>query len=371
MIYLTTGANGTGKTLFTLRDVRDLQEKTNRPVYYNGRFALKPEVQVDFGWEKFDFKDWESLPDGSILLVDECHNDLPLRPPSSAPPPYIAALAEHRRRGFDFFFITQHPQNIDAFVRRLIGSPGWHRHLKRIAGAQMVNELRWDSVNPNCEKANSGVSAEKTVRGFPREVFGWYDSAVLHTAKFHIPKAVYIFVFALIGALLLFYFAFRSVTHSDDKKGSVDSSAAPSLGSSPARSPALIPAQQYDDGRAQYLMNHRPYIPSLPHTAPVYASVTQPIRAPVPAACVASVSKCQCYTQQGTRLDTDDKTCRDIVVSGYFLDFDPDGQRASAAASDYGQGSRGSDPLVGARTPQVGGGDQQPLRNVSVSSRAP
>ncbi len=108
MLYLTTGANGAGKTLNTLKWVRDRQLKENRAVYYNGRF----DMVAEFGWEKFDFKDWQKLPDGAIIMVDECHNDLPVRKASESVPEHVQMLAEHRRRGFDFYLITQHPQNM-------------------------------------------------------------------------------------------------------------------------------------------------------------------------------------------------------------------------------------------------------------------
>src|ERR1035437_10329247 len=121
MIYLTTGANGAGNTLLTLRDVREKSLKEGRPVYYNVRF----ELTSNFGWKVIEVKDWQEAPDGAIFLFDECQNELPLRPASIPVPPYIKALAEHRRRGFDFYLITQHPLNIDSFVRRLIGAPGW------------------------------------------------------------------------------------------------------------------------------------------------------------------------------------------------------------------------------------------------------
>lgn len=124
MLYLSSGANGAGKTLFTLKDVRDLQVKTGRPVAHNGRF----ELVAEFGWKQIDAKEWQQEPDGTIFLFDECHNDFPVRGTGSAVPDYVKMLAEHRRRGFDFFLITQHPMNVDAFVRRLIGPPGWHRH---------------------------------------------------------------------------------------------------------------------------------------------------------------------------------------------------------------------------------------------------
>lgn len=146
MIYLRTGSNGTGKTLLTLRDVRAKSLLENRPVYHNGRFEVVPGGPLD-AWQKVDFKDWQSVPDGAIFIIDECHNDMPLRGSSAPLPECIKMLAEHRRRGFDFYLITQHPMNLDAFVRRLIGSPGWHQHLKRVSGAPLVSVLEWSGVN--------------------------------------------------------------------------------------------------------------------------------------------------------------------------------------------------------------------------------
>ena len=42
MLYLISGANGAGKTLNTLKWVRERQLKENRPVCHNGRFDPVP-----------------------------------------------------------------------------------------------------------------------------------------------------------------------------------------------------------------------------------------------------------------------------------------------------------------------------------------
>lgn len=166
MIYLITGANGAGKTLNTLDIVRKKQLEEGRTVYFHG-FDIKPAVAEKFGWLPFDPLKWQDLPDGGILICDECQKEFPVRSAGSVVPGYVAALAEHRKRGFDFFMVTQHPQNIDSFVRRLIGSPGWHRHFKRVFGADMVSMLEWSAVNPNCEKSGAGSSAKVSMVPFP------------------------------------------------------------------------------------------------------------------------------------------------------------------------------------------------------------
>ena len=85
MLHLITGANGAGKTLNTLKWVRERSLKENRPVCHNGRFEPVPGGELS-SWKKIDMKNWQDEPDGTIFLVDECHNDFPLRPPSSTPP---------------------------------------------------------------------------------------------------------------------------------------------------------------------------------------------------------------------------------------------------------------------------------------------
>lgn len=267
-------------------------------------------------WKQIDIKNWQDEPDGTIFLVDECHNDFPVRPPSGTPPDYVRMLAEHRRRGMDFYLITQHPQNIDSFVRRLIGSPGWHRHLKRTFGANLVSVLEWAAVNPNCEKDGSGRSAEVTTVPFPSEVFKWYESASLHTGKPKMPKKVWVFIFALLGALALFWFAFSSVL-SKGKKAEDEAK------TSQAKAEVSAPASREDTTTTEYFLKQRaPRLPDFPHTAPAYDEVTKPVRAPYPAACITMRNDCRCYTQQGTLLQTSNATCMAIVNHGFFVDWE-------------------------------------------------
>ena len=93
MFYLVTGGVGTGKTLFTLDWVRKLQKETGRPVCYclDGRgetvLRLKGEA-LEFGWKEIDFATWENQEDGTIFILDECHELLPVMlPPYSSPRP--------------------------------------------------------------------------------------------------------------------------------------------------------------------------------------------------------------------------------------------------------------------------------------------
>ncbi|MFS2207182.1 zonular occludens toxin domain-containing protein [Variovorax sp. Varisp36] len=332
MLYLRTGANGSCKTLFTLADVRKLQLDSGRPVAWNGRFKLKPEIEKEFGWKRIEFKDWQAEPDGTIFLIDECHNDLPKRAPSVPVPGPVKMLAEHRARGFDFYLLTQHPMNIDEFVRRLIGAPGWHQHLKRVmGGTKATTVLQWDAVNPQCEKDRSGKTAQSSLRVQPSEVYDWYDSATLHTAKTRIPKQVWYFLGAVLLVPVLGYLAVMRVMQPQGNAAGAQSVSGPVSGASQSsgsgsgsgsdRKPMTV---------TEYVASYKPRLPGLMHTAPAYDKLTEPKRVPVPAACVEMRSVgCKCYTQDATPYPVDLSMCRQLVANGAFLAFQAEGERAA------------------------------------------
>ena len=318
MIYFTTGGNGAGKTLITLHDVRQQQLKENRPVYYHG-FDMHEEKAQEFGWQKFDPKKWQDLPDGSICIMDECQNEFPIRRSGSEVPDYVNANAQHRRRrGFDFWMISPHPSLIDVFVRRLIDKPSWHRHMKRAFGADMISELKFSAPDMKCEEPGAGARAEVTMRSYPKEVYTWYRSASLHTGKKKIPKQVYIFGACVLAVPLAIWFAVSAVTGNVEKN-------APIAEQKEITPPGQIRSYSAPPGpitTAEYLASYKPRINAFPHTAPRYDQITQPTSAPYPAACVVmEKTGCKCYSQQATLLQVPDSVCLQIVNKGFFMDW--------------------------------------------------
>jgi zona occludens toxin len=333
MLFITTGANGAGKTLLTIKDVRELQLKTGRPVAYNGRFKMV----ADFGWKLIEAKDWQDEPDGTIFLLDECQYDFPLRG-AGRPPEWIERLSEHRARGFDFFLLTQHVQNIDVFVRRLVGPPGWHRHVKAI-GPSLLTVSTYQFANPNCEKPGASSGGEVSTRSHPKEVYAWYESATLHTARAKLPRAFVILVLAAVAVPVCAYFGYRHFMGSQSK-AATGSALAPAVAgvvagaAGPARPsgrPGGAPAPMTLEA---YLVAHVPRIPGLPQTAPAFDELTKPSIAPFPAACVESARSCKCWTQQGTALpSTPRELCHQIVEQGFFMEWAAAGAGGSSLAS--------------------------------------
>lgn len=342
MIYLTTGANGAGKTLLTLKDVRAQQLKENRPVYYHG-FEMDEAKAVEFGWQKFDPKDWQSLPDGSICIMDECQNEFPLRRSGSDVPDYIQAIAQFRRkRGFDFWMICPHPSLIDVFVRRLIDKPSWHRHLKRAFGADVVSVLRFSAPDMKCEEPGAGARGEVSMVAYPKEVYSWYRSASLHTGKKKIPRAVFVLAACAIALPSALYFAITGVYTNATKQAKA---AEPVPGTNAPGAPGqnvrqlsqVMTAAEYVDARTARLKD-------FPHTAPAYDDVTKPTEAPYPAACVQMGKTCKCYTQQATLLQVSGAVCVQIVQQGFFMDWKT-AQRGEFSPRDRGDYRHQREPL--------------------------
>lgn len=338
MIYLTTGANGAGKTLLTLKDVRAQQLKENRPVYYHG-FEMDEAKAAEFGWKEFDPKDWQSLPDGSICIMDECQNEFPLRRSGSDVPDYIQAIAQFRRkRGFDFWMICPHPSLIDVFVRRLIDKPSWHRHLKRAFGADLVSVLRFSAPDMKCEEPGAGARGEVSMVAYPKEVYSWYRSSSLHTGKKKIPRAVYVLAACAIAVPSAMYFAITGLYSNATKQAKtaepVPGTNAPGApGQNVRQGSQVMTAAEYVDARTARLKD-------FPHTAPAYDDVTKPTEAPYPAACVQMGKTCKCYTQQATLLQVSGAVCVQIVQQGFFMDWKT-AQRGEFSPRDRGDYRQG------------------------------
>ena len=108
MIYLVTGAPGHGKTVESIGlalELRDAAKKkgVERPLYVSNVRGFKHAQAHALDLEHV--RDWESLPDGSIVLVDEVQDQILQRGKELKPPAWVQELAKHRHRGFDFIFV--------------------------------------------------------------------------------------------------------------------------------------------------------------------------------------------------------------------------------------------------------------------------
>lgn len=329
MITLITAVPGSGKTLYTLKTVKEYSERKDedypagRKVYYfNIPLTEKGEETLD--WEKLaEPHKWFELPYGAIIVIDECQEVFPVRKAGSHVPKYVELFTKHRHYGFDIFLITQNGKLLDSYIREVVGR---HTHLNRIFGAQAAQIYNWDKY---CEsvRSNSVLNqcADTHKFMYPKEVYGWYKSSQLHTHKLKLPRKFWIMLACLVVALIALISSIYILTHLGDDsvpRQTVQSSDMPST-------QAAIPPSGSVEKRSvtpeEYINQRRVRVSGAPQSAPIYDELTKPRTFPRLSACVQMGSECKCYTQQGTEIKgIPPRSCGQYVAHGWFDDWQED-----------------------------------------------
>lgn len=303
MITLLTGLPGHGKGVYGIDYIKTKAERENRQVYYSGIPDLKlPWIELT------DATKWHECPAGSIVFIDECQRVFRPRGTGSQVPEHVARLETHRHQGLDLFLVTQHPMLVDGNVRRLVDK---HFHIVRKFGMQkaVVHEFPQLVEQPHKSRAGS-IRHDYT---YNKAIYGLYKSAELHTVKRQLPmRYIMLFVIPFLIAGLA-YAAYRVLDPYKTHTHKPDTELVEQQGT--------ITMAKESFHKPDYFEARTPRIDGLPHTAPVYDAILTPKQAPYPAACVIIRNHCTCYSQQATKLNTDDSTCRQIVANGYFVDW--------------------------------------------------
>jgi len=328
MLVLVTGQPGNGKTLHTLGLVEQLRldpksVALNREVYYSGI----PELTLP--WKPLEKADeWHKLPDGSIVVIDECQRIFPPRKQGSVVPESVRQFETHRHRGFDIFLITQHPQLLDINVRKLCGR---HVHLKRTFGQEVATVLQWEECkDPNDRSARSTALVSKFQ--FPKERYAWYKSAELHTVQKKLPwKPIAIAVGGLVGVVVLFAWAFMRLTgpkveQFTEAKAILEGDSSAEVSGSKKRGIHLSEASLV------------PQVEYWPWTAELYSEVARIASPPRVSGClmlqIGDYRQCRCANGQGGEAQVGVEVCRDYMAGKVFDPLKPY-QDAKAANIAY------------------------------------
>lgn len=226
MIELRTGVPGSGKTLSMVAALASLFKRWGnfpeeaRPVFQLGipdlvfpvaEVPLKS-VQVNKAGSPSLVPDWDAMPEGSLVIIDEAQGVFPPRSSASMAPAHVAWLNTHRHKGFDIWLTTQHPKLIDGTVRALVGK---HQHYRRLFGGQRAICYEWDA----CSDSLSGLKqAVTSYFPYPRKAFQWYKSAEIHTKQsYKLPSWL---LLPVVGVLLMLFFMPKaySIMFGDHKK---------------------------------------------------------------------------------------------------------------------------------------------------------
>lgn len=333
-INFVTGLPRAGKSLFAIEMVKIRAAKEKRQVYTCNipNIACGPGEPLE-GWLEIDHPDkWMDLPNGSIFLIDELQDFWQKGGTGAKVPLPILELSKHGKRGIDFYIITQEPDLVHATPRLLCQH---HYYVVRAWGSHKALVHKFDRMQVHPEKV--GKKSEKIPWSYPTEAFGridkatgvvivkpWYKSADVHNVKRKLPWKLFMIPGAVLLAGVFVYAAVMLGKSGIDKAkgGSGSSPAGQSQTGARPPAPAVPPASKAAPmTAAEYVQSFQPRIEGLAYTAPRYDELTKPVNVPYPAACISMGERCECFTQQATKLPVPASLCTQIVKGGYFNDW--------------------------------------------------
>ena len=313
-ITILVGTPGAGKTLYTMSELKkefdeEIELEGNlikRQVYYYNI----PGVTVDDWQQLEDPTTWHTLPRGSVIIIDEAHEVFQKMDHKAQIPEHIEAAATLRHRGHTLVLITQHPIDLNIFLRRRCTR---FIYLKRpLTQGNWATAFVWPEYEDRYKDENFQRKADTFTFTYPVEVFDTYKSSQLHTKKKYIPKAakksLYIGVIVIMIIISAGFFLTQSVQNRIERTQPVELVGTNNQG-------GIV--KTIETTLDNYFAKNQPRIEGLPHTAPVYDGLTEPKIIPK-YNCISTEKRCQCYTQQATRIVTTDNMCRKIIEHGYF-----------------------------------------------------
>lgn len=323
MITLITGSTGAGKTA---KMVYEMKAVTDRPFFVMGI----PELKLDHQpvppvaeWTRLVAHPDDpalkvpefTFPANAIVVIDEAQHVYRPRPAGSKVPDIVAAFETHRHLGIDFWLLTQAPGLLDQNIRRLV-KKHWHIHESPL-GKKLLEWSQCRDPESKTDRADAIASPFKP----PKSVFALYKSAEAHT-KLHrkLPLSLFVVVaMVLIFGGLSFYLVGRvkAKLQPPTPAQELQGEKANPIGK-PVEKAIAAAGPSLDENPLQYVVNFSPRQMDYPESAPAYDAIRAIKTYPVVAGCVKVAAKCQCYSQQGTRLELSIQRCLDILANKVF-----------------------------------------------------
>lgn len=308
-ISLLTGLPGSGKSLRIVQAIRYLMDKGAHVYVCNINGISVPGTTP---WA--DPADWQNLPTGAILFVDEAQEFFPARR-GGDPAPHIKAMSTIRHVGVRLVLATQQPNYLDTYLRGLVG---YHEHLLRQNGKQKTFIFRNSQI---IEEVRAALPRIKKLYDYevwkqPTECFKFYKSAELHTMKYQMPalvkRALMILPVAALLGIGAWYTVFRDSSLAQAAPADVE---APS-----STAPTSAGAAGAERGKVRvasaeaYVQSITPMVADVPWSAPAF--VDRPVVSDPHVYCMSTENSCRCVTEQMTRVVVRDDVCRDVARWG-------------------------------------------------------
>ena len=366
MIYLFTGNMGTGKTSRVVSMILNNEDglfkmkledgtEVDRPLYFchiDGLDKRKFNAHELTEEEIMSAPLRDIIPQGAVLIVDEAHYTYPVRASGRPVPPYIQELTELRHHGHTVILMTQHPSQLDVFVRNLVSK---HTHLVRKAVG--MKQYSWYNCVTNLDNPAGVAGVESSSWKPPKEAFKYYKSSSQHQKfKKKIPLAVW----ALIGIFAFMAWKGYNVYQIYQKGTGQQEQIEPQ--EAVASQPQMeLPTESTEPtAKIDNSLNATDFIPKLaekPESKPLYDSVRQVKTFERLAACIdGGKSGCTCYSDQGTALKEVTKAmCKDYVKNGMpFNPYKDPSMTAQAAPAPQSPTTTESNQILtmGGKSPQ-------------------
>lgn len=300
--WLLTGLRGNGKTLRAV-ELMAKEIEAGREVYASNFTGLNlPGVQI-----LDDPRQWQDLPPGSVLFVDEAQRFWRSRR-SGDPAPEVIAMETQRHDGISMVLLTQQPTYLDKHVRGLVDR---HFHLVRRAGLEASQVYEWERCKDEPESPANMELADKSVWPFPKQLYGAYRSAEVHTVKRRIPARLKLVIAGAVVVAALFWYALGTFSKDDPaSEAPAGTAGVPAAGGTPvARTGPVRTAESI-------AASLRERIPGAPWSAPIYDDVVEVQQPPKLACMIGESVGCICLTDQGTRYNMQQAECRLVVKRG-------------------------------------------------------
>lgn len=337
MIYLRTGLPGSGKTLRTIWEAMQAVE-AGREVFALNVNGLDHDATGIKPAPFDDLSQWQELPPGAVLIVDEVQKYLHPVAANTRQPDWIEAFTRNRHTGIDLHFVTQHPRLINYYVRELVN---YHEHLIRLDGNMERTRVYYAEGLMDLGRRGPPRDAAFKLWRYPKDIYGVYKSAELHTVKRYVPQRLKIAAAAAVVLVLAVGVAVWAMSSITGKVPEPDTEQAAIEAPAPAPTDAtgwdtfdLGPKVQGGKWSTaeEYATIHTPMIDGMPWTAPAYAD--RQVTADPEIYCVifhSEPERCTCLSEQGTRVYVNEVTCRTVARDGVYNPYRQNLRAAGAA----------------------------------------
>lgn len=197
MMYMITGAIGTGKTTWVVDKLIEVQKQNEKHIKDNNLDKVR-KIFSNIDGLKVPHEplpdDWRTTPNDSVIAIDEAHKIDIFKPNRKKlhDDERIIQLNESRHTGHCIYFITQSPSFLHSHVKGCISQ---HFHFHNPMGLKASTVFMWrhgNTNNPDSQAAKNLAESE-TIYTFKQDVQDQFESIqedAQHTKKLSIPRKV-------------------------------------------------------------------------------------------------------------------------------------------------------------------------------------